>query len=80
MISVINAIITAKQAASEKQSLSTVSMIRQILSFAYLAGTYFVTRRMGIDYLWPMLGAAAGLTIPSILFTITIANNMKGDD
>ena len=79
-ISLINAIITAKQVKSENQTLGNVTILRQVLSFSYLILTYFVVRKLGIDYLMPLLGAAVGLTVPSILFTITIANQMKGDD
>ncbi|MBQ6505283.1 MAG: hypothetical protein IJI57_15350 [Flexilinea sp.] len=80
LISLINAIITAKQVKSENQSLGSTPILRQALSFVYLAGTYFVVKKLGIDYMMPLIGAAVGLTVPAILFTITIAKNMKGDD
>lgn len=80
LISLINAIITAKQVKSEKDSYGNASILRQVLSIAYLAGTYFIVRKMGIDYLLPLIGAAVGLTVPAILFTLTIAKQMKGDD
>ena len=80
LISLINALITAKQAASEDQSITSASTIRQVLSMAYMIGTYFIVRKLGIDYLLPLLGAAIGLTVPSVLFAITIAKKMKGDD
>ena len=80
LISLINAIITAKQVKSDKESLGNTPIIRQILSFAYLILAYFVVKKLGIDYLMPLIGAAVGLTVPSVLFTITIANSMKGDD
>lgn len=79
-ISLINAIITAKQVKSENQSLTAASTLRQVLSFAYLIAAYFVIKKLGIDLLLPLLGAAIGLTVPAILFAITIANQMKGDD
>lgn len=80
VISLINAVITAKQAASSSESMGNTSLIRQILSMVYLTATYFVVRKLGIDYLMPMVGAAVGLTVPSILFAITIAGKMKGDE
>ncbi|MBR6090115.1 MAG: hypothetical protein IKP86_09290 [Anaerolineaceae bacterium] len=80
LISLINAVITAKQVASENRSAGSASLMRQVLSMAYLALTWFVIRKMGIDQLFPLLGAAIGLTVPAILFTITIAKHMKGDD
>ena len=79
VISLINAVITAKQVKDESQGIGKTSIIRQVLSLIYLAATYFVVRKMGIDYFLPLLGAAIGLTVPAILFAITIANNIKGD-
>ena len=80
LISLINALITAKQVKSEKESFGSASILRQVLSVIYLCGTYFVVRKLGIDYLMPLVGAAVGLTVPAILFTLTIAKNMKGND
>ncbi len=80
LISLINALITAKHVQSENQSLGNAPILRQVLSFVYLAGTYFVVKKLGIDLMLPLIGAAVGLTVPAILFTITIAKNMKGDD
>ncbi len=80
VIALINALIMAKQVKSESQSLSVTYIIRQVLSFAYLAGTYFLSRKLNFDVLWPLIGAAAGLTIPSVIFAFTIAKHMKGDD
>ena len=81
VISVINAVITAKQINSETHSISGNTMIlRQVISFAYLAGVYFLVRKMPVNMYWPLIGAAAGLTIPAVLFALTIAKQMKGDD
>jgi len=80
VISLINALITAKQAKSENPNMGNASIIRQVLGLVYLTAVYFVTKKLGIDLLLPLLGAAIGLTVPAILFAITIAKNMKGDD
>ena len=80
VISLVNAVITARQVKSNKDAMGNASVLRQILGLIYLAATYFVVRKLGIDYFLPLLGAAIGVTIPSILFAITIAKNMKGDD
>ena len=80
VISLINAVITARQVKSNKDAMGNASVLRQILGLIYLTATYFVVRKLGIDYFLPLLGAAIGVTIPSILFAITIAKNMKGDD
>ena len=80
VISLVNAVITARQVKSNKDAMGNASVLRQILGLIYLTATYFVVRKLGIDYFLPLLGAAIGVTIPSILFAITIAKNMKGDD
>ena len=80
VVALVNALITAKQVKSESQSLSGLSVIHQILSIAYFAGVFFLTRKLSMDSTWPLIGAAAGLTIPSIIFAVTIAKHFKGDD
>ena len=80
VISLVNAVITARQVKSNKDAMGNATVLRQILGLIYLTATYFVVRKLGIDYFLPLLGAAIGVTIPSILFAITIAKNMKGDD
>ncbi len=80
LIAVVNALITAKQVKSESHSLSGISFTRQTLSVVYLAAIYFLCRKLSYDNFWPLIGAATGLTIPSIIFTILIVKRMKGDD
>lgn len=80
MISIINAVLTAKKINSKSDSLGNTATFHHFLSIIYLTAVWFVIRRLGIDYLMPLLGAAIGLTIPSILFAITIAKHMKGDE
>lgn len=80
MISLINAVITAKQVKSNKDKMGNASILRQILNLVYLVVTYFVVRKLNVEVFPPLLGAAIGLTVPSVLFAITIAKNMKGDD
>ena len=80
LIAMVNALIMAKQVKSESHSLSGISLLRQVISVVYLAAIYFVCRKMSYDNFWPLIGAATGLTIPSIIFSVTIAKRMKGDD
>ena len=80
VIALINALIMAKNVKSESHSLPGITLLRQIISAVYLAAIYFFCRKMSYDIFWPLIGAAAGLTIPSIFFAVTIAKHMKGDD
>ena len=80
LISLINALITAKQVSSDKETnTGSYSIIRQVVSILFLTGTYLVVRKVGIEPMLPLIGAAIGLTVPAILFTITIAKHIKGD-
>ena len=69
VISVINAVITAKQVQSEKQSLSTGSIVRQTLSLIYLAGVFYIVRKLGISYLMPMRSASCTVFVRLRLLT-----------
>lgn len=79
LISLANAVLTAREAKGESLPVP-VSVIRQICNVVYFIGAYIVLRKLGIDIMVPLIGAAVGLTVPSILFAITIAKHMKGDD
>lgn len=80
LIALVNAILTAKEVNGDSKLPVPAAVIRQICNIVYFVGTYFVARKLGINFIWPLIGAAVGLTIPSILFAITIAKNVKGDD
>ena len=78
-ISLLNAVMTAKHVIAGNEVKASVSLLRQLLNLVYFFAAWFVVRKLGIDPMLPMLGAAIGLTVPSLLFTITIAKQMKGD-
>lgn len=80
VIAVINTLIMAKHVKSESHSLPGITLLRQIINAVYLAAIYFGCRKLSFDSFWPLIGAATGITIPSIFFAITIAKRMKGDD
>ncbi len=80
LIALVNAILTAKEVNVDSKLPAPAAVIRQICNIIYFVGTYFVVRKLGIDVMWPLIGAAIGLTVPSILFAITIAKHVKGDD
>lgn len=80
LIALVNAILTAKEVNGDSKLPVPAAVIRQICNIIYIVGTYFVVRKLGIDVMWPLIGAAIGLTVPSILFAITIAKHVKGDD
>ena len=80
VIALINALVLAKNVKSESHSLPGITLLRQIISAVYLAAIYYICRKLSYDNFWPLIGGAAGVTIPSIIFAVNIAKHMKGDD
>ena len=54
-------------------AIASMSAARQFISVAYLILVYVVAGALGIDRMAPLLGAALGLTIPSILLAVRLA-------
>ena len=54
-------------------SLASLSFARQFLSVAYLILVYVVAGALGLDRTAPLVGAAVGLTIPSVLLAFRLA-------
>lgn len=78
LIALVNALIAAK---SIKTGKSAYMAIRSILNVAYLTAVFFITKNMDCNIAWPMIGAAVGLTVPSVLFALEIAKHQKeGED
>ncbi len=51
------------------KNLAAVVPIRQIVGIAYFAGTYFLAKKLGIEVIPTIIGAALGITLPSIVFS-----------
>ena len=54
-------------------AIASMSTARQFISVAYLILVYVVAGALGVDRMAPLLGAALGLTIPSILLAVRLA-------
>ena len=82
IIAGVNAKITEKLARRKTNAVVGFSLARQAIDLLYLALVYFISKRMDIAPVPALLGAAAGLTIPMIVFAVRSANRLrkKGDD
>ena len=61
---------------------ASVSIVRQVISVAYLTALFFLGRNS--EYLsWLLIGGAFGVTVPSLLFTkklIKVAQGQSGKE
>lgn len=53
--------------------LGSVSIVREILSVVYFVGVYLLSRVLPWGYVPLLVGAAVGLTVPSVLFSFRLA-------
>lgn len=58
-----------KEFIIKNKNLATVAPIRQIIGIAYFAGAYFIAKKLGIEVVPTIVGAALGITLPSIVFS-----------
>ncbi len=72
-VSWLNYRINLRTLKTKPSALGSVSAVRQILSIAWLVIVYLVSGALGLDRMYPLLGAAFGLTIPSILLALRLA-------
>lgn len=80
LIALFNALALSKAVKSEKPLGAGIILLRQVLNIGYFCVVYLIARKSSEGMLWPLLGAAAGLTIPSIAFALTLSKHSQGDD
>lgn len=77
-LSFANYFITKKLIDNPKNNspVATVSLLRQTLNIAYLVAIYFLSKLLP----WPMeamlIGAATGITIPSVILSVKLSKEM----
>ena len=80
LIAFINSKLSNGKAKDSTNALLVSAFLRQILNIAYLTAVFFIFRNSEIKILWPLLGAAIGLTVPSAIITVKMMNRIsKGD-
>ena len=58
---------------------SFLPLLRLVISGAYLAAVYLLSPYTPCDPIWLLAGAALGLTIPLIFFTVLLLRQIRSD-
>ncbi len=72
-VSVLNFFLNRRALEKKPSMLASMSIVRQLLSIGYLFLVFFLARVLPWDQMPLLLGAAVGLTIPSILLALRLA-------
>lgn len=81
--------LSASHILRKKPELYTSStVIRQIIQVLYFVAVYFISKRADVNIIYPLIGAASGITLPMFYFTkklvrqndATEKNHMKESD
>lgn len=72
-VSALNFWINLRALRKNPAALANLSILRQALSAGYLFAVFLLARVLPWDYLPLLLGAAIGLTVPSVLFSLRLA-------
>ena len=75
-VAVFNSVYTYKSIKKKENSATTSSLLRSVLNVAFLTGTFFLCRKLDCDIAYPLIGAAAGLTIPALIFAFIMAKKL----
>ena len=72
-VAVLNYCINLRTLKKNPSAISTMSVVRQILNIACLAAAFLLSRILPWDAVPLLIGAAAGLTIPSFALAVKLA-------
>ena len=72
-VSWLNYVINARTLKNKPSALASVSVVRQLLSVGYLVLVFALAGVLPWGHMPLLLGAAVGLTIPSILLAVLLA-------
>lgn len=72
-VSALNFAINLRALKKHPDRLASLSVVRQIISVAYLAAAYFLGKVLPWGYAPLLIGAAIGLTVPSVLLSLRLA-------
>lgn len=78
-IAYINYRMTSRAAVDPSERFAGVSFVRQMLNFGYLAAVFFAAPYTPWDRTWLLVGAVAGLTLPTFLFTFLLLRRLNQD-
>ena len=72
-IALVNARLTGNTARKKPESIGNIFLVRQVLNVGYLVLVYYLSRRWEGSLLPLIIGAALGLTVPSLLLALRLS-------
>lgn len=79
-ISILNYCINRWTLKNKPDALAAMSVVRQLLNLVYLFAVFFLRNVLPWDIAWLLIGAALGLTVPSILLSVWLARQSTSGD
>ena len=80
LIALLNARFTASKMKGDSTAvLLSAVFLRQLLNIAYLTAVFLLVRKLELPVLWPLVAAAVGLTVPSVLLSVKLSQSVKTD-
>ena len=72
-VAALNYAINLRTLKKRPERLASMSILREILSVAYLAAAYLLSKSLPWGHVPLLVGAALGLTLPSVLLSFRLA-------
>ena len=79
LIAYMNYRITKKLYLTKPDKALSFIFGRQLINFAYLTAVFFIGRKFLSNINPALVGAAVGLTVPALLFTLSLSKELKTD-
>ncbi len=71
--------LTERAARNPAERFGLVSLARQVLNLGYLAAVFLLAPLTPWDRIWCLVGAVAGLTLPTFFFTFRLLGRINAD-
>ncbi len=76
-ISYVGYLFSKKAVSKGGNGISLMSFVRQAINIAYFVAVYFISAKLGINIIYPLIAAALGITVPMFYFTYRLIKNME---
>lgn len=76
-IATFNSWLTYRTMVKKSNKVIAVSFIRSAMNIGYLVIVFLVLSKIDYPNLYPLFGAAIGLTVPSIIFSMFFSNKLQ---
>ena len=76
-VSALNARFLSSKLENISSATVTEALLRQAVNIVYLVVVFFVLEKLNISIFVPLLAAAVGLTIPTVLLTVKLVSRIS---